>query len=369
MRSEPITDLDNSFRQLIVYNNLYAIKMMIDHNIIDCDQINTILKANMCVNTSAVADFLIDYGLDTYDIDVLDTFLYLYIMMGWETDRIHLLIDKGASFITCNNKLISQIRTHVPHTKIVKYIIDTKVNSLNQITLDNLLHICLKFKDLFDKIDTLIDYGAQMSNNIGDLIFLPDNLFFKYVSDITYIIDEKLIADCIYAKKFDRAKYFCDQFDFTEQEYCNFIALSYTSGEVQIHDMFIDKVNDKLLIFTLLHALNNSNRFYVCTDYENLGIRDDNSKHIVNDLLLRIDLTDSMLLFLKLSTNRDTLVTQFLKTIYLQFNFDIDYCAYFLKNGHEKIVTDIIISMSAGTACVMEKQLEKCTYLLSQINI
>ena len=326
----PITDAKSSFRQCISMSNLYIVRLMIDNNIVNVKNINNFLVKDICsfIRSKEIADFLIDFGLNWFNLETLNAFLTLYIQKDWSKKTISLLIDHGA-----------KIPDYIKYSKAasIYFIINDKINCLDLVSLSNLLQICIDNGLSEDSIITLINQGGMLSNQIIDLINLPDDLFFEYTKNITYTIDKKLIIKCIQSNHIVKTKALCNSTTFSIEDYYDFCIYSIHDQIIDLYYFFIKYIEDNeiLTYMILLEVVDGT-----CYEENILAI-------IANDLLSRIHLSDDKLLLFILADpfNLEKRIIDQYSHI-SKLNLGIDYHRYFKYHAYysviyEKIMKDI----------------------------
>lgn len=288
-----IDNIESSFFQLLASSNLYAIRIFIDHNVIDFQLLNTLLQNNIShFKSQEIADYFINIGLDNYNTDTLKHFFTLYVNNKWSPDIII----------------------------------------------------------------SLINTGIKLTDNINDVMNLPDDIFFDYVKDMKYAIDRKLILDCIKCGSKAKLDYYWDETFFDEVDYYYFIDHSnYWNNEYAYH-LFINYVKDNhaLLYCILLGVIVDDDCYYGAGTF-------------LQDLVDRLDLTDSEILLCTLMTPYEHLKKVVInKYPHMKNKIDIK-----LQNTNQKFVDNLTELNTIYVHCkdskLIDECLEQCDILLEQM--
>lgn len=287
-------DVVEMFNSCIALRKVSIIKIMIESGIINTQNINDLLVlGSPHIASCEVVDFLVEYGLEFLHKLALDKLLRSYIINNWISDKIILLIDHGAGFYDNN------LRIHnMTNPETMDFIINNRLDILDVPTLSGILQYYISNIQYYpdngieNKIRLLIDHGAKMSENIVDLILLPDDLFFEMTHGMPYVVDATLIKSCIINKSIRKLEHFFYETTYNPNEYLGFLLSSLSSGMIDIFNFFIKIIDDQMILFILLLRI-----IYGCQYSHTFGGKY-NIDDITEVLIQKIELTNDKLLYL-----------------------------------------------------------------------
>lgn len=355
-----VNTVGESFISCINYSNLFAIKLMIDNNIITPNQINGIMNEHVYrISQLEIVDYLVDNFLDHLEKNILNDLLSVYIESNWISSNVLQLIDSGASIGKINRRQYS--------FDTLAYILENRIDHIDIDTLNHCLLIYIDKKMPVDKINFLIDSGAQLTS--VDMIYfvkLPDSMFFEHINNMAYEINNDLILACLNDRSINKIKYFCNLTDFDNDSYIDFLSDSIEENDDVIYDYFAQSVSDNIVFYIVL--LDNMSSF---SNYPTQQCTEKFAKQVrfIQKILAKITLTDSMLLHICLNGDNDNKCADMVKQMYTNFNWYTNYSAYLEATGHSELVSEVSCICSRDyTVETIKIILEKCDYLLTKVD-
>lgn len=187
----------------------------------------------------------------------------------------------------------------------------------------------------------LINHGAKLSDNIIDLVGLPDDIFFDFTSSMSYSVDRALIEKCIVNNSVPKLEMLSSRGSFNSLDYFHFCDSSVMEDKLESYYFFIKYLEgNQILLFMLL--LNISESYY--------GDDDNITNTVFNNLLSQLELTDEHMLCILLVYSSDS----FQKKIYDRYttinyaknliNFNTDYNKYFKLHPNLSEIYEVLES-------------------------
>jgi hypothetical protein len=183
-----IDNMKSSIINCLLHDNLFMIKLLIDNNILNITELESILKKSTpIINNETIADYFVNIGLDAFSLETLQSFLDLYIYRGWFS------------------------------TEFIQ----------------------------------LINFGVRLPNDkINYYLKVPDDIFFTYFENENYVCDDIFFNYCVRHGTVIKLKKLTNMNNFGLLNYYSYCIISLQNPNFDMLEYFLDYLsNDRILLF------------------------------------------------------------------------------------------------------------------------
>ena len=184
----------NDFANALNKSDLCMIQRLFNNDNFTISKIDDMIQSYIIfLKNKSMAEYLINYGIDEYNQNTLNLFIYMYILNNWSDTTLLRLINH--CYIISFDVSHSIIRYYGANEKSCNVLIENAIDKLNMNGLNNLLKLYVTNGWSSDIIKRLIDYGANIDKLGVYCLCLPDDIFVEQFADGFQIDFDNLFAE------------------------------------------------------------------------------------------------------------------------------------------------------------------------------